>query len=364
MEEVMKYPFFSLITLMTVLGIPAFTLVQANPAPAAVSAPVPTPTVDLKNAPRIHFNKTTHNFREVVEGPDITHNFYFYNRGNSILHINNVGTSCGCTGAVLGGKNDISPGEKATIKVTYHTQGRPGHATKIITVSSNDPVDPNFQLKIDMTVVREVELQPDRLYFYAVKYHNKQTSNVKVLGRAGKSLTVLSAQSVSQVVAVTSLKPYKDEQQKDEQQKRNGAEIEITVPDTMPITTFNDEIVIKTDNAKKPELRLPVTGEVVGRVVYNPKNITFSARQDYPVTVTFTVSEKPADFAIRRVESAKNLVRPYVKKSTGSDGVDQWYLVTSVIKNIPKDSDGKDQIAVYSNDPIQKVIIITVETNK
>src|ERR1039458_3019736 len=102
------------------------------------------------------------------------------------------------------------PGEIVVIKATFHTAGRPGHSTKFITVTSNDPVTPGFQLKLDMTVVREVDLQPDRLYLYNLKKGQPKTSNIKILGKPNMPLKILSAVSTSGAVTVTSVTPFED----------------------------------------------------------------------------------------------------------------------------------------------------------
>jgi hypothetical protein len=341
----MNVRFIFFVPLMAFLGVPTLTSAQESPAATAISVPTPTPTVDLATAPRVYVKKAKHHFGEVVEGPEITHNFRFYNNGASTLHIHNIGTSCGCTGAVLGGNNDIPPGESGIVKVTYHTQGRPGKATKTITITSNDPVNPNYTLEIDMTVVREVELLPERVFFSNVKKGTKQTATFKVLGRSEMPLKVLSAESANKVVSVTAIKPYTDKEQ-----KRSGAEIELTLPESYPITAINDEIIVKTDNEKKPEVKAIVAGEVVGRVQCNPASLTFNQGQDYPNTVQFNVTDNPRDFVIRRVETKNKFVRPYVKKVPGPNGIDQYSMIVNVIKKIPQESDGEEEIIVYTND--------------
>ena len=159
----------------------AVSALQAAQAAQAVAVPSPTPTVDLRRAPKIFCAHPNWDFKTVDEGPDIIHEFHLVNKGAGPLTITNVGTSCGCTAAVLkklGTKKDeaatlpveIHAGVRFTIKATYHTSGRPGHATKIITVSSNDPVNAGYQLKLDMTVVRDIDVQPERVYLYNIHY--------------------------------------------------------------------------------------------------------------------------------------------------------------------------------------------------
>ena len=349
---------------LALLAAPAFVLAQG------VSAPSPTPTVDTAHAPKITCAAPKFDFHNVDEGPDIHHKFRVVNKGKGTLKIKSVSTSCGCTAAIPGSKYPVSKADKDQgymavipaggsdyIQATYHTNGRPGHATKFITVTSNDPANPSFQLQLDMTVQRDVDVQPDRLYLYGLKHGQPHSSTLKVLGKAGEDLQVLSAVASANVVTVTSISPYRDEPS-----KRSGASIQVDVPVTQPIGSFTDTITIKTSSKKKPEVSVPVLGEIVGPVQFNPKSLSFTPHQESPVTVIFT-PDNPKQFAIRRVESEKHLVRPSIVKSV-VNGSDQYALSVSVLKNIPQSSDGKDEVNVYTNDPEMSKISIDVQASK
>lgn len=344
--------------LFAFLAVPMLALAQ----PAGVAAPAANAA-----GPEITSGKPKFDFGNVDEGPDIIHKFVIHNRGKGVLKISNVSTSCGCTAAVITkfGASDqaatlpveIPPGGKGVVKATYHTNGRPGHATKIITVTSNDTVHPSFQLQLDMTVVREVDTQPDRLYLYGLKHGDPHSSTIKVLGKPGKALQVLSATSANNVVTITSVAPYEDPQD-----HRTGATIQVDVPTTLPIGNFNDNILIKTNDPKKPDANVPVMGEIVGPVQYNPKSLNFAPHQEMPVTITFTATD-PGKFVVRSVESLHHLVRPSIVKTT-VNGMDQYALAVSVVKNVPKDSDGKDEVDVYTNNAEMPKITIDVQANK
>ncbi|HET9870471.1 MAG TPA: DUF1573 domain-containing protein, partial [bacterium] len=229
------------------------------PTPAALAAP----TVTAANGPKLYCPYPKFDFHNVDEGPDIVHLFHFRNTGKSTLVISGVHTSCGCTAAVED-KKEVPPGGLGTIKATFHTQGRPGHSTKIITVDTNDPVNPSFQMQLDMTVVREVDVQPERSYFYGLKHNTSQTNQVTIVGKPHHYLHVLSAQPASGKVTVQ-MTPYVDKAA-----HRYGATLAITAPATLPIGEFSDNIDVKTDDPKKPDLQVPIQGEVVGRVQYSP----------------------------------------------------------------------------------------------
>ncbi len=349
---------------------PAMALAQGVPVATPPSGPAPTATPDMAHAPKIISSKTKFDFGNVDEGPDIVHKFHVANRGKGTLKIKSVSTSCGCTAAIPGSKYPvpkadkdqgvmavIPPGGWDVIQATYHTNGRPGHATKFITVTSNDPVNPSFQLQLDMTVQRDIDLQPDRLYLYSLKHGQPHSSTIKILGKAGEDLEILSATATGNVVTVTSVAPYKDEAN-----NRNGATIQVDVPVTQAIGSFTDNISIKTNNKKKPEVTVPVLGEIVGPVQFNPKSLNFAPHQEMAVTIMFTPDE-PKKFAIRSVASENHLVRPSIVK-TNVNGVDQYALSVSVIKNVPQTSDGKDKVDVYTNDPEMGKISIDVQANK
>ncbi len=347
MKSNFKLALLASAALLAAQGVQSQTA-SSTPSSSAASAGKP---------PKIVCFHPNFDFHDQEEGPDITHLFTIRNVGKGTLIINNVGTSCGCTAAVVDNK-EIPPGGKGKIKVTYHTSGRPGHAEKTITVSSNDPVNGNFQLKIQMTVVREIDTMPDRLYLFNIKKGEARSSMVTILGRPGNNLEVTSAESTNKIVTVA-LTPYA---QPTPGSERQGGVLKVDLPATLAIGNFTDDIQVKTNDPKKPQIDVQVMGEIVGRIQLNNKNLFFGPHQESPSTVNITV-DHPQGFAIRKVESFKHLAKPSIKKNVLPDGSDQYILSVTVVKNLPKDSDGKDQVFIYTNDPEQPKLTVDVTIN-
>jgi len=313
-----------------------------------ISALAPTVTPDSAKAPLIFIPESIFDFGEVEEGPDLKHVFKISNRGQSPLDLNSIIT----TDAVMVYKTppqthwDILPGGQGGITVIYHTMGRPGHATKMINFTTNDPLRPEIQFQISMTVVREVDVMPDKVYFYGIKHGEEHSTQVKLLGKRGMPLEVLSVESAGKMVSVSSTSYSEGEGS----QKRYGATLNVTLPAAQPIGTIKDDLVIKTTNAKKPQLDVEVVGEIVGRVQWTPKIVYFGANQEQPVFVNITANP-PQGFAVKSVSSVKHLCRPFLKTVTNPDGSVGFQLKITVLKDISKDSDGKDQVIVTTNDP-------------
>ncbi len=117
----MKKVVFTLILLVAMIGLNAQT-VPSNP-----------------NGPEIKFDKTVHNYGEIMQGANGDCEFSFTNTGKEPLILSNVAASCGCT-TPNWTREPIMPGKKGTIKVHYDTN-RLGIISKTITVVSNGKTD-------------------------------------------------------------------------------------------------------------------------------------------------------------------------------------------------------------------------------
>lgn len=104
-----------------------------------------------EGGPRIALDHRAHHFGRVTQGKIVTHRFPFSNVGDQELVIGDVSTPCGCT-AVLPDKSRLMPGEASYIEVDYDSSARSGEVTRVITVLSNDPVEPELTLEVTATV--------------------------------------------------------------------------------------------------------------------------------------------------------------------------------------------------------------------
>lgn len=109
----------------------------------------------LKNAPHITFEKTEYNFDTITQGKNITIDFSFKNTGKSPLVIHKVKTSCGCTGGKPE-KTQYEKGESGKIQVTFDSTHKQQNVNQRITIVTNDPEHPNF----DLTIKGYVKVSP------------------------------------------------------------------------------------------------------------------------------------------------------------------------------------------------------------
>ena len=85
--------------------------------------------------PEIQFDKTVHDYGNIMQGDNGECEFKFKNTGKEPLILTNVYSSCGCT-VPSWPKEPIMPGKSEEIKVKYNTT-RIGTINKKVTVISN-----------------------------------------------------------------------------------------------------------------------------------------------------------------------------------------------------------------------------------
>jgi len=86
--------------------------------------------------PVISFEKTEHDFGDIMEGEKVEYGFKFENTGNKDLVISSHSTTCGCTVPEYP-KGAIAPGDGGVIKVAFNSKGKEGRQNKTVTISTN-----------------------------------------------------------------------------------------------------------------------------------------------------------------------------------------------------------------------------------
>lgn len=87
--------------------------------------------------PFITWEKSTHDFGDLVQGDKVEHTFKFKNTGNEPLIITNVQVTCGCTTPRGWARDPIAPGQAGEITVAFNSLGKYGKQEKVVTIVSN-----------------------------------------------------------------------------------------------------------------------------------------------------------------------------------------------------------------------------------
>lgn len=195
--------------------------------------------------PVLKFKSATFEFGEASSGKIVDIAFEFENTGDEVLLVKNVIPSCGCTTAALE-KKEYQPGEKGTISGKFNTSGYNGRVVKTITVTSNDPVNPEIRLALSGTVVvkdfAQADVKPGQIAFGAVRVGKAYVRKLNLSNLGNMDLRILEYSCSPEVTLAfkTNSVPGK-----------NSAEITLTFT-PFEKGTFNNMVKIRTNDFRSP----------------------------------------------------------------------------------------------------------------
>jgi hypothetical protein len=103
--------------------------------------------------PKITLSEDSWHYGEVTPDERPTHDFTIKNKGGDKLIIETVYSSCPCVILDLNEK-EIPAGEETLLKTTFDPTGYEGEVTKILTIKSNDPENPETKIEAKINVLR------------------------------------------------------------------------------------------------------------------------------------------------------------------------------------------------------------------
>ncbi|MHC4726361.1 MAG: DUF1573 domain-containing protein [Planctomycetota bacterium] len=152
----------------------------------------------ITKAPRIAFEKVTHDFGDVGPGTKHLSAFRFTNTGNAVLKINEVSKDCGCTPFSLD-KTEYAPGESGTLRVGYLADLRYGNTKKQLFVLSNDRRNPKIALNIEARIVTKIDFEPKALQL-SLKHQNAGCPQITLKSIDNQPFSIRSFKSTSNFI--------------------------------------------------------------------------------------------------------------------------------------------------------------------
>jgi uncharacterized repeat protein (TIGR01451 family) len=107
--------------------------------------------------PIITWDKSMHDFGDIIQGEKVEYTFKLTNTGDQPLIITNVEVTCGCTVPKGWPRDPIAPDESAEITISFNSTGKSGKQNKVISIISNSKGVDN-QIIFSANVIQKNEL--------------------------------------------------------------------------------------------------------------------------------------------------------------------------------------------------------------
>ncbi|MDR4498979.1 MAG: DUF1573 domain-containing protein [Candidatus Scalindua sp.] len=215
--------------------------------------------------PVIFFDNPDFDFGKMFKGEKVEHIYAFENRGDEVLEISRVKTTCGCTAAMVTDKI-LQPGERGEIKALYNPGSFTGKVKKSLIVMSNDPDSPHYKLTLSGKVEEELRVSPKSINFGSTYLGKEVVKTVTVASLPGSNLTIKKVSSSHPSVHASIA-------------EKRGEEyiVTVVVKDNLEIGRFSGGINIETDSKRQPRVTVPFTGEIAGDLTTYPKRIYYGS---------------------------------------------------------------------------------------
>ena len=134
-------------------------------------------------------------------GKEVQYEISFTNTGDSVLKINGVQATCGCSSALSSG-DLFQPGESGTINFIFNGQGF-GMVQKSLIVSTNEIQTPYHTLHLNMNMVEPVTLNPQSIITEG-KVGDELKQTATMLNSQDKDIIITDISSNTPVIKVLS----------------------------------------------------------------------------------------------------------------------------------------------------------------
>jgi len=204
------------------------------------------------------------------------------NVGKGTLKLKKVRTSCSCTIASLKNTSDtvsVEPGGSTTIKLEWQTRDRMGKYSQSADIGTNDPALPMLTLAVQGEIVPSIVIYPYQegtIHFGTHGNDQPIQAKMAVFSPDDPDLEITSiSTSQPERITATSL-PLTDDQRAaigTKIGKGKGYTVEVEVKPGMPIGALNESVVLKTNHPQRPEVRLELSGRMVGPISAVPGSV-------------------------------------------------------------------------------------------
>jgi hypothetical protein len=230
----------------------------------------PQPKLELDQEPIYQFGKMSQH----AQGK---HTWTIKNVGEADLELWMEGKpTCSCTIAKLenGQKAVVPPGGSTAIELEWNTKDfERDNYSQGATFGTNDASRPTFHLTVAGKVAPAVVVYPaPTIPFQTISNEDSHQARIAVFSpdRPKLKLTKLASSKPGLIVAdFTPMTPEEAKQLKAEA----GYRVNVVIKPGMPQGAFTEELVIQTDHPHRPEVKMSLTGNMLGPISVVPEGL-------------------------------------------------------------------------------------------
>lgn len=213
----------------------------AQPAPAA---PAVAPAQPKSGGAKLQLDKSGIDFGTINDTDLPKTEINFKNTGTETLIFSGLRPSCGCVRPQLkNGKRDYAPGESGTLVIELEPRGKKAKSEQTVTISTNDPANPNVLFKVEATIKPSIGTMPlEGLNLGKIDFGVEKTATFYIYARDPEFKPTFATITGERAFGVTVGKP---EAFDFEGEKVQRALVTVTIPAGTKLGKFAEKINIR-----------------------------------------------------------------------------------------------------------------------
>lgn len=210
----------------------------------------------------------------VAKGEKVVHDFVIRNEGDAVLEVTNVQPACGCTVAEF--DKTIAPGQTGKVHAVLDTSTFNGPIAKGVSVFTNDPATPRFELTIRAKVEPYISVKPGYARYITVQGEAKEGNIVQTLWSPdGTPMEITGVESPWPFLKVTYREATPEERLPNVKAKQWRVEMKLS--NDARVGALSEYVTVHTTHAKQKVVQIPVSGFVRPVMAVTPPVADFGA---------------------------------------------------------------------------------------
>ncbi|MCH2201323.1 MAG: DUF1573 domain-containing protein [Fuerstiella sp.] len=315
-----------------------------------------------------------------LHAPDKKHEFTISNEGEALLELTTGKSTCQCTSFSLD-RNQIAPGESATVTVQWKAAKENPAFRHGATVQTNDPDNTEMTYLITGIVESSIITKPAEKW--SVGNLNGNTPGVIQTTMFSRIIPDLRIETISAETESTTVEyvPMK-ESDLNLNNALSGWNFNITVRPDFPVGELNDTLTVTFRDGKADDVLIPVSARRIGDLRFMPMRGTrfderkrlislgqFPASKGHESDLLLLVNQEEFDkeFKILEIESDPNFIEVAIEPLGNSAGTVTRYRMTIGVPpkglRSERSSTNPGIIRCVTNHPTESEIVILVTFN-
>jgi len=255
----------------------------------------------------------THDFGTMSQQSEGRRSWVVRNEGQADLELWKISSSCTCTLANLkeGQRAVVKPGDRTEIHLEWHTRTQDGPFRTETVIGTNDPKHETLEFEITGIVQPPLRIIPPgtAIDFQTVPIESSPHRSIGLIFPDRPESRITSVTSSRPELVAASSGPLTEDERKDLQVEA-GQRVDFQIHPGTHLGEFREEVLVRTDHPKMPEVSLTVSGRVMGPISAVPDQIragTIPGHRGGSVEVTLWARGRAEPTAYQVAEAPKKL---------------------------------------------------------